>query len=353
MICSEVPPQWTVPACISRSSDQGTGPSNAQSTLNEPQPYRHRSSRRRYRPVIRSPVICRTCLGVRSNKTARDVGTSAIERTGLDSRTSPPRLSSRRIRASAIDCDPPTATGQPTACPKEVSNSPIAVLIGSDGSRMAWHETPASTDRARSSRSMSRSTSAVGQIPIIPKASVVRGSRGGKLQRIEHAVHHLLPVTRKATHHPVPTPSVGAELGCGRSHVPFEKGGLPRSQRMPEGDLRLGEAQSFAAQIQSSEGGRGKPQRMHARADIVSEAGQSELFGPNTAAGLARCLEDDDTPARLSKDDGCDQAVGSGADNDSVDLAHPRLPGIRDVMACTAEWMTALCRTLGQFRQIR
>ncbi len=60
---------------------------------------------------------------------------------------------------------------------------------------------------------------------------------------------------------------------------------------------------------------------MDRRADVVTESGESELFGPGSPTDPIRCLYNEDPATGPGQLDGGGEAVGPGADDGGVVLA--------------------------------
>ena len=77
-------------------------------------------------------------------------------------------------RARAIDCEPPSATTQPSACPATINISPTALLIGTSRRENACAAAPAHSAVACSVRH-SRPTAVAGRSAATPKRANVSG----------------------------------------------------------------------------------------------------------------------------------------------------------------------------------
>ncbi len=119
------------------------------------------------------------CLGVMSNSTARDAGRSATDLTVRLVSISPPIDLSTPASASAIFCDPPYATGQPTACASRAKMSPNDAVNGDSSGRMAWAASPAKSARARSPLNQLSARLRADRTPFHPNRANSNGCRGG------------------------------------------------------------------------------------------------------------------------------------------------------------------------------
>ena len=119
-----------------------------------------------------------TRRGDTSNSTARGPSSSAIDVTWRPVSISPPSDRSSDAIASAIACEPPRATGQPTAWPSMFSTSAKAAVPGCPSGCMAWAALPANSARAASVWKRERASRVAGRSASSPNRVVARGWRG-------------------------------------------------------------------------------------------------------------------------------------------------------------------------------
>ena len=102
-----------MPAWRAAGAVHGTSPSIAKSTLNAPGPCRNRRYERATRSGSRSPRMSAAIDGDTSSINTSLGGRSSAEVTRTPVSIVPPCRSMTATRASAIACDPPSATTQP------------------------------------------------------------------------------------------------------------------------------------------------------------------------------------------------------------------------------------------------
>jgi hypothetical protein len=90
---------------------------------------------------------------------------------------------------------------------------------------------------------------------------------------------------------------------------------------MSEGDLRLEESHAQTIQRHTSEEGRRCRERVDRRANIVQEAGLSELCGSTTPAGRMSGLQNDNRSPRSSQSCRGSEAIGPRSYYDGIKLA--------------------------------
>ncbi len=114
--------------------------------------------------------------GVTSSSRGR-VEISSSERTGRPVTISPPSDRTMSASASAIRCDPPRATGHPTACALASSTRPNAALIGAVSGSIECAAQPASSARARSPEKRARASPAAERTAEMPNRASNAGCR--------------------------------------------------------------------------------------------------------------------------------------------------------------------------------
>ena len=244
-------------------------------------------ARWRYRAGSRSPASRATWRGPRSSMTIRAAASSSRRSTGASTCTSPPSERKWATRASANRCEPPRATGQPTACPATESMMPKAAVPQASSARKECAALPAKSACAASPRSP-RATLAAGRTAWRPNRAMRTGCRGSRSGGREHVAGELGPGRDERRVQPPPVrPAVAqpCRRGLDRS---LEHGRGSVVERMRERRRWLNPLEPVRAQRQAAEERRGDGERVDGGADVVREAGQRELRGPKAAAQRRR-----------------------------------------------------------------
>ena len=76
--------------------------------------------------------------------------------------------------------------------------------------------------------------------------------------------------------------------------------------------------QTVGGQVEFFQGGAGLSEWKKRRADVMSEAGEGECFGPNGSTGASIGFDDQGGETGISQDIGGDEAIGAGSDDDDV-----------------------------------
>ncbi len=260
-----------------------------------------------------------TCRGVRSSSTTGAGGSSSSDDTRQSRVSVPPRSTRMDTRASAIDCEPPSASGHPTRWPSSAEQQSVAGrdrclqrqhrVAGQTGEQGAGHV--ALEARPRQAR---RGADARPAVPAQPDRSH-RGERERRQQR----THERQPGPLQWLHQAAVGPCVRSdEAGSRRVDRAFEHGGAAVVKGMAERRVRVDPVHPVLLERQGPPRGRGERQWMDGRAHVVHETRLRELLGPGAAARSVRRLDDEHAPAVGGERDRGGEPVGAGPHHDGV-----------------------------------
>ena len=253
-------------------------------------------------------------------------------------RISPPSSVRWAASASAMAWEPPSATGQPTACPAASRTSANEVVSRWSRGRKACAAHPA--NRAWAS-------SVVNQVRPARDAGTSAGSPNRvQDQRVagdlhERAGDHRGQVVPALGDRADPAPvglGVRPEAVGGLVHRPVEHPGPSAVERVGEGELGLEPAQPVALERQLRQVGRAGRERVDGRADVVAEPGQGQLGRAGATADRVPALDDQHGTAGRGQGDRGRQAVGPRSDDDGVVAGGGARRWLPPALAAPAPW---------------
>ena len=287
-ISSSVPPRWTVAARAQSGARPRNRPVERPIELERG---RRRSDSARARggtaPGSRSPAIRATWRGPRSSITTRapaQLVERADRRVGLHlpaerpevaPRARPRTAASRRGRsASPPRAPPPTGAGRRPRCRRASSARNECAALPAKSARAAVPRSRrASERRGRASACSPNRAMRIGLPREVQRRAPARPRRARPRPG------------RTAPCRPTPVAPAVAEPARGGLERLLEHGRRAAVERMRERRRRAGPTRGRTrASGSDAEEGRGERERMHGGADVVHEAGQRELGGPEAAA---------------------------------------------------------------------
>ena len=146
----------------------------------------------------------------------------------------------------------------------------------------------------------------------------------GQMGRSEDLGDQLVRVTEEGADEPAIRGSVRPERSGGRVDRLAEDDRRLPIERMRDRRMRLDPSQPMLGERECRKVRREDAERVRRGADVVVIAGAGELGGPSSAADAVRCFEDEYGRAVARQLDRGSQAVGTTADDDSVQTLRQR-----------------------------
>ncbi len=192
------------------------------------------------------------------------------------SRSCPPCSRRTEASASAIDCEPPAATGQPTLWQAAVSAIPTEALSGCVSGLKEWAATPA--NRARVAGVFQRRASSVaGAAAGHAEAGQPQRVPGQVQDRAQQVLVERVEVRGRRGEQPPPGLAVLAEPRRGLLERADHRRGAAVVERVGEVDLGPAPLEPVLLQPERAEEGRGRRHRVPRRADVVDHARQRSV----------------------------------------------------------------------------
>ena len=129
---------------------------------------------------------------------------------------------------------------------------------------------------------------------------------------------HPIRAARQRTEEPAVRPAVDTQPVGRLVHRPCQDGGRAVVQRVGHRQARMDQLQPVLREVELAEEARSGGQRVEGGADVVPEAGQSQLGGAAAAPDAGGGLQHPHRTPRPGQGDGGGQAIGPAADDDGV-----------------------------------
>ena len=169
-------------------------------------------------------------------------------------------------------------------------------------------------------------------------------------ERAEELLDDALPIAGKRPHEAPIRPRIPAELTRRRSNIALHHHSRAIVERMGQGRGRLDPRQAVLGQRQATPQRRCDAQRVESRTRVMHESRQGQLGRAQPAANRPGALEHQHRTAGARQGDGGSQAVGAGANDDSIVIVLLRHYASRFLIHRTGVLITvrmsALCHTL-------